>query len=76
MSLGYLFTLSELVPHDAGRAALGFEKACRGGNADRCAIIADMYQDGVGVTADVARATRFRARACQLGLAAACAPSP
>ena len=74
MSKGYLFTLSDLVPHDAARAVRGFEQACAGGLAGGCVEAADIYRDGAGgVTADPPRAERLRARGCSLGLAAACA---
>ena len=76
MSLGYLFAASALVPHDAARAAVGFEQACHGGNAEGCAVIGRMYRDGEGVVVDPVRATWFRDRACRLGLASSCRPVP
>ena len=74
MSMGYLFTLSDLVRHDAAHAVRGFERACAGGLASGCVEAAAIYRAGAeGVTADPPRADRLRARACLLGLAPACA---
>ncbi len=76
MSKGYLFTLSDLVPHDAARGVRGFEQACAGGLAGGCVEAAGIYGAGAdGVTADPARAERLRARGCALGVAEAC-PKP
>jgi TPR repeat protein len=48
------------------------EKACAGGVGEACDNLADMYQDGSGVTRDEEHATALRKRACELGDEDAC----
>jgi TPR repeat protein len=48
------------------------EKACQGGVGEACDNLGDMYQQGLGVARDEARARELRKRACELGDADAC----
>jgi serine/threonine-protein kinase len=49
------------------RDAVGCLTACDGGNAHACFILGTMYQNGLGVTADGAKASAFFHKACEGG---------
>lgn len=57
---------------EASLARTPCEIACSGGIGEACDNLADMYQDGYGVSYDPVQAAELRRRACQLGDRDAC----
>jgi uncharacterized protein len=60
------------VPRDLKRAASLYQKACDMDAMPDCLRLAEMYEGGLGVHRDAARAGRLYARACKGGVADAC----
>jgi uncharacterized protein len=61
------------VPRDLRRAASLYQKACDLGAMPECRRLAEMYERGLGVRKDAARAGKLYARACAGGEKDACA---
>lgn len=57
---------------DPPKAADSFERACKLGEANGCFNLANLYYDGVGVTADKTKAFSLYEQACNAGKAAGC----
>jgi hypothetical protein len=57
---------------DVGRAIPALETGCAAGGAKPCARLARVYEEGDGVTGDVARAASLRDRACSAGDGMSC----
>jgi len=60
------------VPRDLKRAASLYQKSCDMGAMPDCLRLAEMYEGGLGVRKDAARAGRLYARACEGGVTDAC----
>jgi len=63
------------VPADLERAAELYRRGCEGGSVDGCYNLAVAYRDGDGLPRNPQRADETFAKACALGLAAACTRS-
>jgi uncharacterized protein len=57
---------------DPPKAAQSFERACKLGEANGCFNLANLYYEGVGVTADKAKAFSLYEQSCNAGKAAGC----
>jgi TPR repeat protein len=59
---------------DLRRAARLFDRACAGGVPESCAMLASMYESGVGVARNLGRAGSLYGMACAAGHRPACRP--
>ena len=66
------FTEADTVTQNFPRALKLLGKACEAGNASGCGKLGLMYDQGQGVTTDLAKAAVFYARACDGNYAEAC----
>ena len=64
----------ERLPVNYSKAARYFEAACEGNYALGCTNLAQLYRNGVGVSADAAIVRRSLRRGCSLGVRSACRP--
>jgi TPR repeat protein len=64
--------LTDDAAKDPPRAATSFERACKLGEANGCFNLANLYYEGVGVTADKTKAFSLYEQACNAGKAAGC----
>jgi TPR repeat protein len=60
------------VPTDHGRAISLYRKACDGNDATGCTNLGAMYEDGLGITADLKQAHHYYAVGCNLGSSRGC----
>src|SRR5262249_39381886 len=58
---------------DYAKAAALFDKACTGHQADSCSVLATLYREGRGVTADPAKALALYESSCLGGSGRGCA---
>ncbi len=73
--LGYV-QLGQGTPRGYQQAAASLRRACDGGDAQGCSGLAALYEAGLGVARDQARAHKLYAQACAAGYQPACANAP
>ena len=59
-------------PTKMGQAAPALEKACVGSVGNACSMLGVMYQNGTGVTQDIARSLSYYTKGCDLGASLSC----
>src|SRR5438034_1478830 len=63
----------DLEPRDAPKIARLLQKACEGNVGWQCTLLGHAYEEGEGVTKDLARAARYYQQACDLQSGLGCA---